>query len=196
MLGLGVGAASINPATEQSPLSGLGIAGVIWLVITTIVAMFVGGWAAGRLSGVFRRGTGMLHGAVMWGFATLVALYFVTSAAGGLLSGAAGILNNIVSSSSQVAAQSPEATAQIREELRQRGIDIESLESQAQDPQARQEAEQRAREAGEKLAAGVATAGLFTFGLMLIGLAAALWGGATGVPREERIEAGPAERAA
>lgn len=195
LLGVGIGAATVDPRTEQSPLSGLGAGSAIWLVISTIIAMFIGGWTAGRLSGVVSQLSGVLHGAVVWGLATLVALYFLTSTAGGLISGAANLLGGVVSTGSQVAAQSPGLSDEIREQLRQRGIDIDSLEARAQDERTQAQAAEKARQAGSTIAGGISRAGIFGFFAMLIGLASALWGAAIGVPREPTATV-PTERAA
>lgn len=52
ILGLAIGANSINPLQEQNPASGLGTGTVIWFAISTLLALFSGGWVAGRLAGI------------------------------------------------------------------------------------------------------------------------------------------------
>src|SRR4051794_39907354 len=51
LLGAGLGASSVNPTQEQHPFAGLGTGALIWMVITGIVAFFLGGWVAGYGSG-------------------------------------------------------------------------------------------------------------------------------------------------
>src|SRR4051812_21300675 len=92
VLGVGIGASTVHPQTERSALSGLGIGGAIWLFVSSIIAMYIGGWIAGRFSTGTRRSTGALHGAATWAVTVMVAIYLLTSAAGGLISGTASLL--------------------------------------------------------------------------------------------------------
>jgi hypothetical protein len=199
LLGAGIGAATVDPRSEQNPAAGLGVGSAVWLGLTTIIAMFVGGWVAARTSAAFRSGDGMLHGAVVWGATTLVALYFLTSTIGGLISGTTGLISTAVSGGAEVASQSPQISESIRQELAKRGIDINSILGGAQDPATQQQAGQAARETGAKVATGVSAAGLGGFFAMAIGLVAAILGGAVGsrgTRRDIHTDVTPTERAA
>ena len=79
LLGMGLGFGSIDPAQEASPLAGLGAASIIFLIIVSLIALFAGGWTAGRLAGIPRRFDGAVHGFVAWGVATLLSFYLPTS---------------------------------------------------------------------------------------------------------------------
>lgn len=92
LLGLAIGASTIDPLQEQDPMRGIGIGSSIWFAVTTIVALGVGGWAAGRLAGISKKVEAALHGLLTWGFTTLLLFYFVNSVIGGLISGAAGVV--------------------------------------------------------------------------------------------------------
>ena len=50
LLGVAIGAATIQPLTERLPLKGLGIGGGIWLLIAGLISSFFGAWVAGRAS--------------------------------------------------------------------------------------------------------------------------------------------------
>ena len=52
LIGTAVGLATLNPETGQNP-SGttLGIGAGVWLVISSLVSLFLGGYIAGRLGG-------------------------------------------------------------------------------------------------------------------------------------------------
>lgn len=89
-LGLAIGLAAADPGDGN--WQGLGIGAIIWLVLSTLIALFVGGWATGRLAGVPRRIDGALHGLVAWGVANILALYLVSSAVGAMFGGAASLL--------------------------------------------------------------------------------------------------------
>jgi len=117
LLGLGIGAATFNPLTEDNPARGLTTGSAIWLAITTIIALFTGGWVSGRLAGVPRRADSLLHGLVTWGATTLVAFWMLGTAVGSLLSGAAGVVGRGV----EAAAQASGAGAPALQTAAQRG---------------------------------------------------------------------------
>jgi hypothetical protein len=96
LLGLAIGAAAVDPG-EAGGLGALGIGATIWLILTTIIAMFGGGWVAGHLAGVRAPLDSSLHGLVAFSVATLVTFFVLTATTGAALTGAsaaiAGILN-------------------------------------------------------------------------------------------------------
>lgn len=102
LLGLGVGLTTIEPASSGTPsASRLGTGAAIWWVILNIIAVFCGGWVAGRLAGFPRRMDGILHGLVTWGAATLLLFYLLTTTVSSLISGTLGVLGNAVSAAGQ-----------------------------------------------------------------------------------------------
>ena len=110
LLGIGVGAATINPQQGQ-PGQGLAVGAVIWFVISSIVSLFVGGWIAGRLAGTPNKKDGVLHGFVTWALASLALFYLLSTAVGGLLGGAASVLGQTASLAARGAqAVTPTAT--------------------------------------------------------------------------------------
>src|SRR2546428_3611927 len=84
MLGVAIGAATVNPTQEQQPLEGLGTGAAIWWIVSSLISLFLGGGVACRLGGVPRKGDGALHGIVMWGAATLITFLLVGTAIRGL----------------------------------------------------------------------------------------------------------------
>jgi hypothetical protein len=195
VLGVGIGAATIDTRAGQNAMSGLGTGSILWLIFSGIVAMFVGGCIAGRLSGFTRRIDGIVHGAVVWGATTLVTLYFLTSAAGGLIAGAAGMVGGIASTGSQIVSGSPQLSEELQQQLRERGITREELQKRAQDEQKQAEVAEKAKAVGSSVLSGISKASLFSFFVMLLGLAAAAWGGAVGAGVVES-EPVPTEKAA
>ncbi|WP_085809172.1 hypothetical protein [Sphingomonas sp. TZW2008] len=89
ILGTGIGLSMVDPSDGTTPgAAGFGIgAGIYWL-ITTIVALGAGGYAAARVSGVTERFDAMVHGLVVWGVTLILTLYLLTSAVGGIIGGA------------------------------------------------------------------------------------------------------------
>lgn len=134
LLGIGIGASTINPGQGDSPGSGLAIGAGIWFVVSALIALFVGGWAAGRLAGIPNRKDGMLHGFTTWSLTTIITLYLLTSAIGGLIGGSASLLGKAASLSGQGAsAAAPvltnlasQATGVTPDEIKQQAGDIVS----------------------------------------------------------------------
>ncbi len=83
---------------------------VIWYLVTSIVALYIGGWVAARLSGNPDRRAAQLHGLVTWGLTTLATAFFLTTSAWNVLSTGAGLLAAAVTQTPQgqaAAAQAP-----------------------------------------------------------------------------------------
>lgn len=89
ILGAGIGLTMVDPVAGTTPgATGFGIgAGIYWL-ITTIVALGAGGYAAARVAGVHERFDALVHGLVVWGVTLILTLYLLTSAVGGIIGGA------------------------------------------------------------------------------------------------------------
>jgi hypothetical protein len=85
--GLAIGLTIVEPMTGQAPWEGIGIGAGIWWVVTTLISLFLGGWTAGRLSGMPLRQDAMLHGVVVWGVVTFVSVFFAVSGVGAVASG-------------------------------------------------------------------------------------------------------------
>ncbi|MFO0754781.1 MAG: hypothetical protein U0411_15815 [Thermodesulfovibrionales bacterium] len=97
LLGMGIGLGTINPATEENPLGGVGVGAGIWAAVSALLSLFAGGWVAGRLAGFPRSPIGILHGVVVWGVVTLFSFYLMTTAVGTLVSGVAGVIGKGIS---------------------------------------------------------------------------------------------------
>ena len=89
MLGVGLGIATLDPGTSDNPAaSTFSIVTGVWYVLSGIVAAFVGGYIAARMSGKTVATTGALHGLTAWAFTTLLVLYLLSSAVGSIVGGA------------------------------------------------------------------------------------------------------------
>jgi hypothetical protein len=92
-LGTGIGASTIDPLGGETPgAESLGIAAGVWWMISSFIALFIGGWTAGRLAGIPRPADGMIHGFLTWGLSTLLLLYFLGTAVGAVLGGAVNLI--------------------------------------------------------------------------------------------------------
>lgn len=72
-LGAAVGVTAVDP-TQGPPGQGFGIGAGIWVFLTWLVSLFVGGWLAARLAGRSDRTVGMMHGATVWGITVIASL--------------------------------------------------------------------------------------------------------------------------
>lgn len=89
-IGLAIGAETIDPAAGQTPFAGVGIGLAIWMGVSAIVALFVGGWVAGR--GVFRSSDGLWNGMATWAVSMVFTLYLVGTAVGNVVGGATNVV--------------------------------------------------------------------------------------------------------
>ncbi|HSK17801.1 MAG TPA: hypothetical protein VK912_01575 [Longimicrobiales bacterium] len=89
LLGVAIGLDTWEPGERLDTLGGvLGI----WVVVSGVVALFVGGLTTGRLAGILTRGDGALHGMVLWSLSTLLAAWLVASGLTTVVGGAFGLV--------------------------------------------------------------------------------------------------------
>lgn len=103
MLGAGVGLGIINPGTSGTPsASSFGMGAGIWWIISTIIALLFGCYAAARLARVPHRWDGVLHGLVIWAGVVLITVYLISSAIGGVIGGAFSVVGGTISGAGSV----------------------------------------------------------------------------------------------
>ncbi len=89
MIGIGVGAATIDPGTGDNPSAmGFSMGAAIWWTLSGVIAALFGGYVAGRMAGRPKESTAGWHGVTSWAVTTLVIFYLLTSAIGGVIGGA------------------------------------------------------------------------------------------------------------
>lgn len=92
-IGVGLIAA---PAAGLAAGMGLGIGSGIALLACGIVSYYIGGWVAGRFTGIARVSESVLHGFVSWGTATLMFAFLSASAALGAFGAASSVMGSAV----------------------------------------------------------------------------------------------------
>jgi hypothetical protein len=92
LLAVSVGATSINPAHDPADPQSLAIGGAIYVGISTLMALFIGGWVASRFAGNPNEFDGILHGVMTWGITTLITLFLLMTALGRLISGVSNLI--------------------------------------------------------------------------------------------------------
>ena len=97
LLGIGIGLGSIKPAEDADPLNGLGTGTLIWWVLSNLIAVFAGGYVAANLTNVPYKMTGAYHGILSWSLYALISFWIMTTAVGGILSGAGGAVSKSLS---------------------------------------------------------------------------------------------------
>lgn len=99
LLGLGIGLATVDPASGDTPSVGtFASASGIWAALTVLIATFIGAYAAARFAGSPSRRDAALHGVTTWATATLIAVYVLSTGATGLITSAFGALGSTVQS--------------------------------------------------------------------------------------------------
>ncbi|WP_235913791.1 hypothetical protein [Teichococcus coralli] len=102
ILGAGLGANLVDATARDTPsASSFGIGAGIWMLVSHLIGLAFGAYAAARLSGTADRTDGMLHGLAMWATAVLVAGFLVGSAAGSVVSTAASGITGMIGSTAQ-----------------------------------------------------------------------------------------------
>ncbi|MGB3851907.1 MAG: hypothetical protein WA958_18200 [Tunicatimonas sp.] len=102
LLGIGIGLASINPVTEASPFSGVGVGAIVWYILSNLIAIFAGGYTAARLSGIPIPIISTFHGILSWCLYTLVSFWLLTTAVGSIVSGVGSAISQTLSSAGSV----------------------------------------------------------------------------------------------
>jgi hypothetical protein len=114
LLGIGIGAATLEPALGDNPSAmSFSIGAGIWFALSTILAALAGGYAAGRLAGVPREPTAGWHGLTAWALTTLVIFYLLGSTVGGILGGAYRGVTNTLGGVANAMGSTAETVAQI-----------------------------------------------------------------------------------
>ena len=105
MLGLGIGVATLDPAGADNPaIRTFSIGAGIWWTVSGIIAAFIGGYVAGRLSGRPKESTAGWHGITSWALTTLLVFWLLTTTIGLIVGGTFSTLGSVASSLGQTAA--------------------------------------------------------------------------------------------
>ncbi len=102
LVGLGVGASTLNPAGGDAPsATTFSIGAGLWWALSSIIAALAGGYTAGRLAGQPKESTGAWHGLIAWALTTLIVFYLLATTIGGIVGGAFRTLGTVASGTAQ-----------------------------------------------------------------------------------------------
>jgi ElaB/YqjD/DUF883 family membrane-anchored ribosome-binding protein len=122
LLGTAIGSGSIDPLQEQNPLAGFGTGAGIWAGVTTVIALAVGAYIAGR--GAPLRGA--LHGVLVWAATTLVTVYLFSSLAGSVFGTATQVAGSGISAAGQgLASVAPGVANSVKEQMQRSGVSFD-----------------------------------------------------------------------
>ena len=114
MLGVGIGAAALDIGRgADNSGTAFSIGAGIWWVVAGVIAAGIGGLTAGRLAGAAHKGTASWHGLVTWCVTTLVVVYLLSSAVGGILGGAFNVLGSVANGAGKAAASTASGVASV-----------------------------------------------------------------------------------
>jgi hypothetical protein len=126
-LGAGIGLGTVNTNAGTTPdANSFGIGAGVWWLLASCVALFLGGYVAAWLAGIEIRFDGMLHGLVTWGIATLLTIYLLSSAVGGIIGGGFSALGGVASAAGSGLSSAARPLAQAA------GVSPDAIRDQAQ----------------------------------------------------------------
>jgi ElaB/YqjD/DUF883 family membrane-anchored ribosome-binding protein len=129
VLGTAIGAGAIDAMGDRNPLAGFGTGAGMWVGVSTLLALAVGAFFAGRAAPE----KGILHGVLCWAVTTLVTVYALSSLAGGVLGTATRVAGSGISLAGQgVAAVAPSLASGAKEQLQKSGIDFDFSDARNQ----------------------------------------------------------------
>lgn len=98
-LGVAVGATSISDSgAPRTDTPGVTTNVGIWSIISLLISLFLGGWAAARTSGRMSRNTALLNGAILWASTLALSAWLLSS-------GVSGTFGAIASNADTIATQ-------------------------------------------------------------------------------------------
>ena len=122
MIGIGIGAATLEPGTGDSPqASTFSIGAGIWFAVTGIIAALLGGYAAGRLAGQPKESSAGWHGLTTWALTTLIVFWLLTTTIGGLIGGTFSTLTNAMGGVASTVGAAAQTTAEVA--AQEEGVD-------------------------------------------------------------------------
>jgi hypothetical protein len=98
ILGLAIGAAALEPDAPRNAMGPTFSTGaVVWIGVSIMLSLFIGGYVASRLSGNSNRGDAMIHGLIVWALSTLLSSLMLWSTASSIVSGISGLVGEGIS---------------------------------------------------------------------------------------------------
>ena len=166
ILGLGIGLGAVDVASAEE-IGRITAAVGIWWTVSALVALFLGGWVAGKIAGGRFAPEGIFLGVLVWALVTVASFYLVTTTISTVLGGPLAVATDSV-------------YGVIREaEMRDETAAEEARLGAALSPEDQEAIEEAEREAARQLVAraeGAMEAGLWAAFTLILGGGAAVAG--------------------
>ncbi|OXC78184.1 hypothetical protein BSU04_12855 [Caballeronia sordidicola] len=179
VLGTAIGASLLAPMSQPNPGRVFGFGSGVWVIVTTVLAVFVGSYFAGRCAPVL----GWLHGLLAWAVMTLLLLYGMTSFIGGAVS----VAGNVAAATANVGASAsnqPGSSADSARQQAQAALDAGASAVTSAD------AQQDAMQSAQTAARGIARATWYSFAALVVGAIIAVVSGSAGFRHQPPFEEG------
>jgi hypothetical protein len=183
VLGTAIGMSAFAPLSRYNPLDGYGFGSGAYLIVMTVIAVFVGAYFAGRCAPVL----GWLHGLLAWAVMILLVVYGATS----LFGAAVGAAGSVASTAATVGATADRSGAEntvagaLTQRLQGAGASATATATAAaSSPQAQADA----RQAADTAARNVARASWFSFAALIVGAIIAIVSGHVGFKHQPPYE--------
>jgi MFS family permease len=180
VLGTAIGASLLSPLSHPNPLHGFGFGSGVWVIVTTVLAVFTGSYFAGRCAPVL----GWLHGLLCWAVMTLLVVYGMSS----LLSGAVSTAGSVAATSAQVSATAANQGGGTGDLLNSAKQQVQTAVAAAAPAASSPQGQQDAREAADTAARAVARASWFSFAALVVGAIIAAVSGSAGFRHQPPFE--------
>jgi hypothetical protein len=179
VLGTAIGASLLAPMSQPNPGRVFGFGSGVWVIVTTVLAVFVGSYFAGRCAPVL----GWLHGLLAWAVMTLLLLYGMTS----IIGGAVSVAGNVAAATANVGASAsnqPGSSADSARQQAQAALDAGASAVTSAD------AQQDAMQSAQTAARGIARATWYSFAALVVGAIIAVVSGSAGFRHQPPFEEG------
>lgn len=179
VLGTAIGASVLSPLTQPDPARGFAFGSGAYMIVMTVIAVFIGSYFAGRCAPVL----GWLHGLLAWAVMIIVMAYGATSLVGSAVN-AAGSIASTGATATAAAGPSAASGTMISSLKEQVQGAVASATAMASSPQA----EADTRQAADTAARGVARASWFSFAALVVGAIIAIVSGVAGFRHQPPFE--------
>jgi MFS family permease len=183
VLGTAIGASLLAPMSQPNPGRVFGFGSGVWVIVTTVLAVFVGSYFAGRCAPVL----GWLHGLLAWAVMTLLLLYGMTSIIGGAVSVAGNVAVATANVGAAASGQGNQVTGSLADSAKQQA---QAVLDGAASATASVDAQQDAMQAAHTAARGIARATWYSFAALLVGAIIAVVSGSAGFRHQPPFEEG------
>ncbi len=130
ILGAGIGASALDlTGARTTSARSLGIGAAIWWFITGLIALFIGGWVAGRLSWRLDKLERALHGLTVWSLFYVAMFLLTLTALGTLVGGGISLLGSGVSAAGQ-AATTPQGQQVMGQAMQSQGVSPQIIQQE------------------------------------------------------------------